>query len=393
MEDFSYKLRSRPIKLGIVASEFFEPSVGGMGGFGWAAHKVAKCFNADPDLDVEVVFLSRKQPKANHEPEVVVHGTRLIFRQKDRLDYCRRIWAEHFDVLLSIDYRPGYRRLFWLMPRTPIIVWVRDPKPPEEVAWIKTARVPGEEDVLPKGLNPIDCKSLAGVVKASKWLKRPVVFGTPALFLKDKVLGAYGLTPDKVTLLPNIIDTDPGKVIKSETPKVVFLARLDPYKRPWLFSELALHFPDVEFLFLGKAHFQGLGAWKADSLPSNVRLMGHVDREKKFHILSSAWVLVNTSISEGLAVSFQEALLCETPILSCVDPEGIVSRFGIFVGRWDGNGLEGMPKFIRGLNRLLKDQALRTHLGKEGRKWVEQTHNKTRFVEAFSSLCNDAGVK
>ena len=87
-------------------------------------------------------------------------------------------------------------------------------------------------------------------------------------------------------------------------PKLFFLARLDPYKRPWLFAELARHFPEVEFLFLGKAHHRGEGAWEPNELPDNVKLMGHISGEQKTRILSSAWVLVNTSIHEGLAVSF-----------------------------------------------------------------------------------------
>ncbi|MCP2730929.1 hypothetical protein [Limnofasciculus baicalensis] len=128
--------------------------------------------------------------------------------------------------------------------------------------------------------------------------KRPVLFATPAPFLKDKVLGTYGVQPLTVTFLPNIIDPEPGEVIKSEHPTVVFLARLDPHKRPWLFVELARHFPPVEFIFLGKPHFQGEGAWEPDSLPDNVQLMGHVDGEEKVRILSSAWVLINTSITE-----------------------------------------------------------------------------------------------
>jgi glycosyltransferase involved in cell wall biosynthesis len=121
--------------------------------------------------------------------------------------------------------------------------------------------------------------------------------------------------------------------------------------------------------------------------------MGHIGGEEKIRLLSSAWVLVNTSIHEGLAVSFQESLKCETPILSSVDPEGVVSRFGIYVGRWDGTGLEGMPKFVEGLTRLLEDRDLRTRLGKEGRQWVSQTHNKSRFLETFQELCTKAGVK
>ncbi len=386
------KSPNKRIKLGVIANEFFELSISRMGGFGWAASQVAKCFNSDPDLGVDIVFLSGELTSEAIESDTLVHQTRLIPYQQNQFEYCRRIWAERIDIILAIDYRPSYRSLFKFLPRTPILVWVRDPRPPEDVVKIQTTRIPGQENIQPKGLDAIDCTSLAKVVKFSKWFRRPVLFGTPATFLADKVPGTYGVKPPEVAFLPNIIDIEPGEVIKSDRPRVIFLARLDPYKRPWLFAELARHFPDVEFMFLGKAHHQGEGAWEPDSLPDNLRLMGHVDGEKKLQLLSSAWVLVNTSIHEGLAVSFQEALKCETPILSCLDPENAVSRFGIYVGRWDGTGMEGMPKFVEGLARLLEDKDLRTRLGKEGRQWVTETHNKSRFLEAFNDLCTRAGL-
>ena len=124
-----------------------------------------------------------------------------------------------------------------------------------------------------------------------------MLFGTPASFLRGKVKGTYGVADAEVDILPNIIDIEPGEVVKSEKPTVVFLARLDPYKRPWLFVELARRFPHVEFIFMGKSHFQGKGAWEhsAATLPCNVRMMGHVQGQEKIQILSQAWVLINTS--------------------------------------------------------------------------------------------------
>ena len=198
---------------------------------------------------------------------------------------------------------------------------MRDPHPPEDVVKINTVRIPDQENIQPQGLKSADCTSLAEIVKASNWLKRPILFATVSPFLKAKIKGTYGVEPKEVTILPNIINLEPREIKKSAKPTVVFLARLDPYKRPWLFVELARHFPDVDFLVLGKAHFQGKGSWQPINLPENVKLMGHVGGEEKTNILTSAWVLVNTSIHEGLAISFQEALKCETPLLSCVDPE------------------------------------------------------------------------
>jgi hypothetical protein len=76
---------------------------------------------------------------------------------------------------------------------------------------------------------------------------------------------------------------------KSDGPRVVFLARLDPYKRPWLFVELARRFPGVGFLLLGRTHFSGLGSWTPEAVPPNLKVMGHLDGAEKLRLLASAW--------------------------------------------------------------------------------------------------------
>jgi glycosyltransferase involved in cell wall biosynthesis len=118
-----------------------------------------------------------------------------------------------------------------------------------------------------------------------------------------------------------------------------------------------------------------------------------VDGEEKSRLISSAWVLINTSIQESLAVSFLEALSCETPVVSCLNTEDVVARFGVYVGRWDGDGRDSLPRFTEALDRLLRDADLRTRLGREGRAWVAENHNPARFLEAFRSLCARAGLQ
>ncbi|WP_227500001.1 glycosyltransferase family 4 protein [Synechococcus sp. PCC 7335] len=389
--NFQSQNKSQRLKLGVVANEFFDRKLGRMGGFGWATQQVAKCFNESPDLGVDLVFISGERVALQAKDKSLVHGTKLISTSRNTIHFVRQLWAEKIDILLSIDYRPNYFPIFSALPRTPIIIWVRDPRPPEDMKKIQTVRIPGNSE-LPQGLTTPDCTSLSRVAKMSKISRRPILFGTPATFLRQKVSGTYGLAPSEVKLLPNIIDLDPGQISKSEKPSVVFLARLDPYKRPWLFLELAHHFPEVDFIFLGQPHFMGKGAWEPQNLPKNIFLKGHVQGAEKIEILSSAWVLINTSIHEGLAVSFQEALRCETPLLSCVNPEEVVSRFGIYVGRYDGDGLAGLPNFINDLKKLLDNHELRTRLGKEGREWVEKTHTKDKFLETFRECCKEAKV-
>jgi glycosyltransferase involved in cell wall biosynthesis len=372
--------------LGVVANEFFDLRLGRMGGFGWAARQVARCFQEEPSLGVEVVFLTNASGVGNGRPETTVHGTRLVSFNRGRLDNFRRLRAERLDLLLGIDYRPNYRFFYRSLPRTPLVNWVRDPRTPEDVAEVKSLRFPEAGAPQPEGVDPIDCTSLARVVQMSRLVSRPVLFATPAPHLAAKCEGTYGVKKSELFFLPNIIDLHRGAVVKSARPRVVFLGRLDPCKRPWLFAKLAEQFPHVEFLFLGQAHFESGLARAGEGVPTNVRFMGHVGEREKARALSSAWALINTSIHEGLAISFLEALACETPILSCQNPGGVVSRFGIHAGDFGGAGLEALPQLAAGLRRLLGDEGLRARLGREGRSWVGETHSRARFLAAFRDL-------
>jgi glycosyltransferase involved in cell wall biosynthesis len=295
--------------------------------------------------------------------------------------------------LLSIDYRPSYDTAFKALPRTPVIVWVRDPRPPEDVATVAAIRIPGRPpDEMPQGLEEIDCTPMRTIVRRSRLLRRPLRFASPAPdALTPKAAATYGVDAGRLALLPNPIDTSREPGPKAPRPRVVFLARLDPYKRPWLFAELARWFPDTDFVMLGQSHFRGPGSWEPHDPPGNLQFRGNLSGEEKLRELDAAWVLVSTAAHEALAVSFQESLASRTPLLACVDTEGIVSRFGIYAGRFEGDGLTALPSLREGLARLLGDAALRDRLGTEGRAWVCARHTSERFLAAFRGLAPFVG--
>ena len=363
-----------------------------MGGFGWAARQLGRIFNEDPSLGVELVYVAGEHFAQPGHRETIVHGSRVVLRRRSRLANLRAARRERFDLLLTIDYNLGYSVYLRSLPRTPTIVWVRDPRMPDDARRILGVRIPGAENEPPQGLMSHDGTSLARIAGESFWLGRPLMLATPLPHLASKLEGTYGVEPWDFYFLPNPIRLNPGQVRKSERPTVVFLARLDPYKRPWLFAELARQFPQVEFRFLGQSHFTGPGAWRPETLPANVRLLGHVHEDEKLHLLSEAWVAINTSVHEGLAVSFLEALACRTPLLSCVNPGFVVSRYGIYTGRFDGSGMDGMNAFCEGLHTILGDDARRSELGEQGRAWVQSTHSVKTFLAAFFRLAGIAGV-
>lgn len=384
------------MKLGIVANEYFDPTISRVGGFGFAARQAMGAFRDDPSRGVDVVCLPGRKLPFPDAADARAHGVRAVpYRTGTEAEIAAHRAAlrdEAPDLLLTIDYRPSYDRILRTLPRTPTIVWVRDPRTPEDWRMVHSLRIPGAGDVRPRGLGHIDCTPLRWEALKSLLLRRRLLFATLALPLGEKMRATYGMSA-AVHLLPNIVPQPPAPIAKAERPTVVFLGRLDPIKRPWIVLALAERMPDVDFVLMGKAHFEGDGAWTPTRVPPNVRLTGHVEGPEKTRILGGAWLALNTSIHEAVALSFLEALACRTPMVAGVEMAGLVERYGEFVGRFDGTGLQGLDAFEQALRRLLDDPARRERLGHEGQAWVARTHTREAFLAAFAGLCARAGVR
>jgi hypothetical protein len=87
------------MRVGLVANEFFDASLGGslgrMGGFGWAARQVVRYFQRAPEHGVEVVCFSRRpavwrvrsRPTGPAVPRAR-RGSRRAPRAPERLTCC-----------------------------------------------------------------------------------------------------------------------------------------------------------------------------------------------------------------------------------------------------------------------------------------------------------------
>jgi glycosyltransferase involved in cell wall biosynthesis len=378
-------------RLGIVANEFFdpdlahlngqfEPALGRSGGFGWAAAHAASAL----DGRMEVVFISTEHRAMDGRREVSSNGRRLLLVPPDPGHWRALLRRERLHALLTIDYRVSYKPVLQALPRTPLVVWARDPRSPEDIERIETLRVPGDA-APPQGIGFNDCSSLPQAARPNRRRRHFVLASPSPRFLAPKSGPAYGIPVERLALLPNPLPV-PELRPRSEQPVVVFLGRLDPIKRPWLAVELARRLPEVRFLFLGEAHFEGPGSWAPAGLPPNIELLGRRGGAEKLDILGSAWALLNTSIHEGFPVSFMEALALGTPVVAAVDPEGAVSRFGACVEQSDGDGLASVPAFESALRDLLADSARRERLGREARDWLLSVHTPERFADRLEVL-------
>lgn len=132
-------------------------------------------------------------------------------------------------------------------------------------------------------------------------------------------------------IIHNALPDPPGDVTTAET--VLWVGNIRPKKRPELFLDLAAEFPDTSFTLVGgcATGLDPASGYLADfrhrleALPQldwtgylpPATLEGHYGRAK---------VLVNTSAVEGYPNTFLHAWARGVPVLTYVDPDGVVAR-------------------------------------------------------------------
>jgi glycosyltransferase involved in cell wall biosynthesis len=189
-------------------------------------------------------------------------------------------------------------------------------------------------------------------------------------------------------LLPTPVTVPETAPLKSSEPTACFLARWDRRKRPELFLALAREFPRVRFIAVGGGQDRRMDVslrQRYGHLP-NLEITGFInqfDSESVSSFLGESWILVNTSLREGLPTSFLEAMGHRCALLCRVNPDGVATRFG-FHARDDD--------FAGGLASLLEDDAWRDK-GEAGYHYVREGFELGKVMqmhlEVYRNLMQD----
>jgi glycosyltransferase involved in cell wall biosynthesis len=164
------------------------------------------------------------------------------------------------------------------------------------------------------------------------------------------------------------------------------MARVDSWKRPELFLDLATHFPDQSFVLVGPPSqiepdnlLQLLE--RAKGIP-NLRVLAGVPFGDTPALFEDAMVFVNTSSAEGFPNTFLQAAASGTPVVSwAVNPEGVLERYEMgYCANQDWTRLLGY------LQLLCRDEALRRRLGENGRHYVQQVHDPGTITREYAEL-------
>lgn len=176
--------------------------------------------------------------------------------------------------------------------------------------------------------------------------------------------------------------------MRADVPRktVLWIARVDSWKQPDLFVELAARMPEETFVMVGPP-----SPLDPDNLPRlqklaaaipNLCLLAGVPFERTETLFAEAKLFVNTSQYEGFPNTFLQAAACGTPIVSwAVNPEGILDRhqMGYCADReW--------ARFEQCVRLLCEDTALRARLGENGLRYVREHHDPAVIVAEYADL-------
>lgn len=178
---------------------------------------------------------------------------------------------------------------------------------------------------------------------------------------------------DKVLFVPDGFHIPPCSSFSREEGYVLWVGRDAPYKRSWLYPELARMLPKHEFVMVGDLNRIG-------NPPPNLRLLGPKKPSELPEIYSRAKVLVNTSEVEGFPNVLVEAGMRGVPYVGFIDPDGVVTEQSL------GFRCEHLNDMAIKIDLLMKEEDLRLKLGKNARQFVEENRDIEKVVKIWLAL-------
>jgi glycosyltransferase involved in cell wall biosynthesis len=195
-----------------------------------------------------------------------------------------------------------------------------------------------------------------------------LVVTTPAM--KTHFVSEYQIFPEKITIIPNYVDTTrfaPDPTGTKENGRLCFIGRLNIIKNLDLLIEALAALPDTRLVLIGQGEEQPRLLELARHCDVAVEFAGQLPHEQLPDALNRTEIFVLPSRFEGHPKALIEAMACGTAVLGA-DVEGIhdVIQHGQ-TGWLCPPTVEGIRQ---ALQTLLADAALRRRLGENGRQFV-----------------------
>lgn len=378
------------IKVGLLVEEFYDKELGGFGGYGILAREYISRYIPCDEIEIEVIIGSNKKKKIKtiERDGIKINYLPKNYSSKLNIDFLylylvKKFFKEKkFDIYLSIEMSKIAYEVMRIEKEKKLIMWIQDPRPLSDWEEIKTVSFSNEYDSYINYYNKWE-KKIQILLKKLIEEKRLVLI-SQGEFLKEKAKELYKFSDDiSIKYFPNPVEIKDNFNIKEKKNSILFLGRLTPVKRPWIYFELAKKLPQYTFYVCGQGE-ELKNIIKKYSKVKNLKFMGHVSGEKKDKILRESKILVNTSIHEAIPVSFLEAISYGLKIVSCQNPDNITEKNGYSTGLVLGDGLDKIDIFKLGIEKCLNEY--NEEEIKKSIKEVKENHNINKFIKNTREL-------
>jgi len=167
----------------------------------------------------------------------------------------------------------------------------------------------------------------------------------------------------------------PGKI-------ALWIGKSDRIKRPEILLQLALAFPESEFVMVLNRSDPDIFQAVLRNKPPNVQVLEWVSFREAERLFARAFILINTSLFEGFPNTFLQAGKHGVPLLSLqVDPEGFIERCACGIvaqGSFD--------QLVEGFALIHADQARRSLFARNIRAYVQEHHALTEKIHQLDQL-------
>lgn len=190
----------------------------------------------------------------------------------------------------------------------------------------------------------------------------------------------YGLDSE----LANIAGESHGRAGQSKDIDVLWVGTLRAVKRPDLVVELARRAPHLKFVVAGGGEGEYARRMRQASREiANLNYVGAVAYHAVGDYFDRARVLLNTSSLEGFPNTFLQAWIRGVPVVTFVDPDGLVASKAL------GSVARDIEDMTRALTELAAHEQLRRRIGERAAAFASDHYSAgvvaERYVELFCS--------
>jgi glycosyltransferase involved in cell wall biosynthesis len=162
----------------------------------------------------------------------------------------------------------------------------------------------------------------------------------------------------------------------NKTLSIGIVARITTARNPSLFNEIALKFPEYNFVWIGDGDLNYL------ITAPNIRITGWLmDRNEVLKELNAIDIYIQTSLWEGLPIAVLEAMAMKKPVLAT----NIIGNKDIVIHNETGFLFDNIEE-LDGYFELLKEEKTRIEFGNNALKRCYTLFDKNKNFKALSAL-------